>query len=199
MADKPFAQSCENNQQAILEQLQKLINKPCNVLEIGSGTGQHAVYFAKHLPFIHWQTSDKAENHPGIKLWLQESQLANIKAPLTLDVSQKSQWPSQTYPAIYTANTAHIMSWQDVEAMFIGVAECLETEGIFIQYGPFNKNGEFTSESNAHFQLWLKSQADHMGIRDLEELELLAEKVGLRLRDEILMPANNFILVWGKG
>ncbi len=196
MADKPFAQSCENNKQVILEQLEKLIKKPTQLLEIGSGTGQHAVFFAERLPHINWQTSDQAEHHSAIKIWLTEAELENLQFPILLDVSEKSHWPQQRYQAVFTANTSHIMSWPQVMDMFEGVSQSLDEQGLFIQYGPFNKNGQFTSESNARFEQWLKNRGEHMGIRDLDELIKLADGLGLKLKQEIPMPANNFILVW---
>jgi cyclopropane fatty-acyl-phospholipid synthase-like methyltransferase len=192
---KPFAESCEQNQQPILDILQKELTDICHVLEIGSGTGQHAVFFAHALPHLIWQTSDVAEHHPGINTWLADENLDNTRAPLTLNV-ETDAWPEQTFDGIFSANTVHIMGWPEVEKMFAGIGQVLLPGGRFCLYGPFNYDGKFTSESNANFDVWLKNRDPKSGVRDVAELDKLAKKVGFKLTEDYEMPANNRMLVW---
>jgi len=194
---KPFAESCEQNKHAILEVLQKELADAQQVLEIGSGTGQHAVFFSRELPHLVWQTSDVREHHPGILAWINELELENVRAPLALDVDA-DPWPNSRYDAVFSANTAHIMGWPEVEKLFAGIGQILSPGGRFCLYGPFNVDGQFTSESNANFERWLKSRDPKSGIRDKAELDALAEQAGLTRVADHSMPANNNILVWIK-
>jgi len=194
---KPFSQACENNKQAILDVLTRVFSHKKQVLELGSGTGQHGVYFAEALPHLVWQCSDLLENHPGIKQWIVEKTLNNIKAPIELNV-ENLPWQVEEKEAIFSANTLHIMSWQNVENFFSGVAKVLAVNGVLAVYGPFNYQGEFTSESNRQFNTWLKQRALHQGIRDFEKVNALAESIGLELKEDNEMPANNRLLVWEK-
>ena len=197
MTIKPFSQACEENQQPILQVLKPLFRHSHEVLEIGSGTGQHAVYFAKHMPHLIWHTSDKAENHEGIRLWLNEADLANTRAPFALDVLE-DRWPTFAVDAVFSANTTHIMHWKEVEAFFNGVGQVLPKGGLFALYGPFNYNGQFTSDSNARFDRWLKGRDPQSGIRDFADVNWLAEQAGLKLLEDNTMPVNNRLLVWQK-
>ena len=194
---KPFAESCEQNKHAILEVLQQELADAQQVLEIGSGTGQHAVFFAGELPHLIWQTSDVAEHHPGIQAWIDELGPENVRAPLRLNV-ETDRWPDATFDAIFSANTVHIMGWHEVERLFAGIGDVLAEGGRFCLYGPFNVEGKFTSESNASFEQWLKSRDPKSGIRDKAELDALAERAGLTRVADYTMPANNNILVWVK-
>jgi len=194
---KPFSEACERNKQPIFEVISPLLKEKKNLLEIGSGTGQHAVYFAENLPHICWQTSDCEENHSDINLWLDDSPAKNISRPISLNVLS-DPWPNDRFDAVYSANTAHIMSWKAVESFFAGVGSILNNKGLFVLYGPFNYNGDFTSESNRKFERWLKSIDIERGIRDFEAVNSLAEKAGMKLLDDYAMPANNRILVWEK-
>jgi len=196
--NKPIADSCIQNQAPILSIIKPLFANSKAVLEVGSGTGQHAVFFAQALPHLIWHTSDVSENHPGINLWLEDTHLANTRPPIVLDVSQ-SNWPTTQIDAVFSANTAHIMSWRDVELFFYGVGQLLETDGLFCLYGPFNYNGRFTSDSNAQFDQWLKQRNPKSGIRDFEALNRLADAGNMTLQDDYEMPANNRILCWKKG
>jgi len=196
--DKPFSQACENNKAPILEKLTELFKQPGTILEIGTGTGQHAVYFASHLPHLVWQPSDHPQNAQFSQAWIDDSDLTNINGPIALNVLD-GNWAG--LPAIggaFSANTAHIMAWEEVEAMFHGVSEALPKDGIFCLYGPFSYGGRHTSESNARFDLSLRTQAPHMGIRDMEDLKTLAEETGFVLEEDFGMPANNRLLVWRK-
>ena len=192
-----FSEACERNKDAILSVIEPLLKDKSSVLEVGSGTGQHAVYFAEKLKHLHWQTSDQLENHPSIESWVNESNRQNITPPIELDVLE-SQWPESEFDAVFSANTAHIMPWRAVEAMFKGVAEVLMDGGIFILYGPFNYNGQFTSESNRNFEAWLKSVDPQRGIRDFDAVQKIANSHQLKLADDIVMPANNRSLIWKK-
>ncbi len=194
---KPYSESCERNQAHILEILKPLFADRSHVLEIASGTGQHAVYFGQALPHLIWQTSELEENHAGIRAWLAESVLDNVLQPIALDVND-SHWPLEKVDAVFNANTVHIVSWQEVERMFENIGRVLEAGGILCLYGPFNYNGEYTSESNARFDDWLKGRDAKSGIRDFEAVNKLAEARGLVLVQDEPMPANNRILAWKK-
>ncbi len=194
---KPFAESSEQNKQAILPVLQRYFAGCRSVLEIGSGTGQHAVFFASQLPHLEWIASDRDENLPGIQLWLDEAQLPNLHGPLQLDVNQP-EWPVSQTEAIFSANTVHIMDWPSVENMFHGIARILAPQGYFCLYGPFNYHGAFSSDSNARFDAWLKARDPHSGIRDIADLNRLARAANLNLIEDCEMPVNNRVLVWQK-
>ncbi|HXA93079.1 MAG TPA: DUF938 domain-containing protein [Steroidobacteraceae bacterium] len=191
---KPHAPACDRNREPILAVLRRHFTDRRRVLEIGSGTGQHAVHFAAALPGLSWQTSDIEENLPGIRLWLEEVRLANLPAPLSLDVN--GAWPQRGYDAVFSANTLHIMSWSDVRALFEHLQPVLESDACVAIYGPFNYAGRFTSPSNADFDAWLKQRSPLMGIRDFEAVDALAQSIGLRLIEDCAMPANNRTLVW---
>jgi cyclopropane fatty-acyl-phospholipid synthase-like methyltransferase len=195
MIDKPFSESCVQNREPILAVLREIFADSRQVLEIGSGTGQHAVYFGAELPHLVWQSADVPAHHEGIRAWLDEAALPNVRPPIALDVSQPG-WRSGRYDAVFSANTLHIMGWPEVEAFFEGVGEVLEAGGVLAVYGPFNTNGAFTSESNARFDAWLKARDPASGVRDFEAVDALARAQGLALRQDIAMPANNRTLVW---
>lgn len=191
---KPFSQACENNKAPILSELKHYLSAVSEVLEIGSGTGQHSIHFAEHLPHLHWYTSDLAVHHQGIMQWHQEAQLANLHPPLALDLNDP--WPVQTLSAIYTANTLHIVSLPLVKRFFEGVKEHLAAAGVLCIYGPFKYQGHFTSESNQRFDAFLKQQDLQSGIRDFEMIQELAQQSQLSLLKDIAMPANNQLLIF---
>jgi cyclopropane fatty-acyl-phospholipid synthase-like methyltransferase len=193
---KPYSVSCDENREPILSVIEPLFSASRRLLEIGGGTGQHAVFFAAAMPHLLWQTSDVEENLPGIRAWLDEADLPNLPPPLVLDVH--GAWPAAPFDAIFSANTAHIMPIEAVAAMFAGVGAVLEPGGCFALYGPFNMGGTFTSDSNRRFDAWLKARDPRMGVRHLEDLMTLAEGQGLELEANAAMPANNRTLVWRK-
>ncbi|MBO1924401.1 DUF938 domain-containing protein [Thiomicrorhabdus sp. 6S3-12] len=193
---KPFAQSSEENKQVILQAIGKLLRDCHSVLEIASGTGQHAVYFAAQLPHLKWQTSDLMECHVGINQWLEEAGLQNVSAPICLNVSEELHWPDTTFDAVFSANSFHIMGRNHVEDFFKHLPKVLNPNAIVMIYGPFNYNGDYTSESNARFDQWLKERNPASGIKDFEWCNRLAEQSGLKLLKDIEMPQNNRILVW---
>jgi len=202
MSDKeypkaPYSSAAKRNRQPILDQLQLLLPASGTVLEVGSGTGEHAVWICRELTGLQWQPSDRAENLQGLRIRFDGEANARILPLLKLDVLT-DVWPQETYDAAYSANTAHIMSWQAVEAMFTGVAQHLAKGAKFCLYGPFNIDGQFTAESNAAFDMQLRSRDPEMGIRDMAALESLAADGQMYLERKIPMPANNFILVFIK-
>ncbi|MBN2887572.1 MAG: DUF938 domain-containing protein [Chromatiaceae bacterium] len=192
--EKPYAESCDQNREPILAVLAPLLRARRRLLEIGSGTGQHGVYFGAALPHLTWQCSDRAEQLPGIRQWIAEAGLSNLPPPLELDVLKS--WPAGRFEAIFSANTAHIMGLDAVEAMFAGVGAHLEPGGLFALYGPFSRDGRHTSPSNARFDAWLRAQDPAMGVRDQRQLEPFAAAHGLELIAEHAMPVNNLTLVW---
>ena len=194
---KPFSQACENNKRPILEVLSRHLGAAGTVLEIGSGTGQHAVFFGERLPHLVWQTSDRGHNHAVIDAWLTDAGLGNVEPPLDLDVDIEP-WPSAETDAVFSTNTAHIMGWTSVRAFVSGVGRILRSGGLFLLYGPFSYGGRHTSESNARFDLSLRFQDPEMGIRDFEALNELASEAGMVLLEDNVMPANNRLLVWRK-
>tara|TARA_R110001592_G_scaffold7552_6_gene42170 strand:- start:90 stop:692 length:603 start_codon:yes stop_codon:yes gene_type:complete len=198
--NKPFSQACENNKRPILKLLTKIFSSNKHVLEIGSGTGQHAVFFGQHLSHLTWQTSDLLINHQGINLWLDETANTNVQRPIVIDLNKTWPLPKSNLrvDGLYTANTLHIISWSLVVKFFEGIEQNLTPRASVCIYGPFNYEGKFTSESNANFDVWLKERDINSGIRDIEAILLLANSAGLNLIDDHAMPANNRLLVFSK-
>ncbi len=196
-AIKPYSEACERNRDPILAVLREMLADSAHVLEIGSGTGQHAAYFARHLPQLVWQTSDLAENHAGINAWIDDAGCANLRRPRVLDV-RNAAWPVKDVDAVYTANTLHIMDWAGVQAAFRGAGRLLPAGGSLVAYGPFNYHGAFTSDSNAHFDVSLRARGVGSALRDFEAVEALAATEGFTLLRDVAMPANNRTLVWRK-
>lgn len=196
MNDKRYSEACERNQEPILSILRTEFAANKHVLEIGSGTGQHAIFFAAHLPHLTWHTSDLPVNHASILAWQQEARLSNLLPPLALNVA--GEWPHQSFDGVFTANTCHIMAWHEVEKMFAGIGRVLCADGKLCIYGPFNYGGQSTSPSNARFDAYLKAQAPHMGIRNIEDIQELAAQQNMAKLADYEMPANNRLLVWQK-
>lgn len=192
--EKPFSAACERNREPILAVLRQNFADRRQVLEIGSGTGQHAVHFAAALPHLVWQTSDRPEYHAGIRQWLEEAALPNLLPPLTLDVD--GPWPAQRFDALFTANTLHIMGWPQVQRFFAALPQVLTADALLVVYGPFNTGGRFTSESNAAFDADLRARDPQMGLRDIEAVDALATAAGLKLLQDYALPANNRCIVW---
>lgn len=194
-SEKPYAPSCDRNRDPILDMLKQYLTEPATVLEIASGTGQHALYFSNALPHLHWQCTDLAANLPGIQMWLDEAK--HEPAALALDVNQ-GEWPLERVDVLFTANSLHIMSWDSVKALFGKVETILAANGQLIIYGPFNYNGEYSSESNQQFDQWLLNRDPQSAIRHFEDVCQLAEQAGLSLTQDHPMPANNRCIVWKK-
>ena len=197
MSDKPRAPAAERNAPAILDVVREELKHAATLLEIGSGTGQHAVCFAAKLPQLEWQPSEVAENLDGIRAWLQDAALSNVADPVVLDVLV-STVPDAAYDAVFTANTAHIMSYRAVEKMMELVAATLNPDGRFLLYGPLRQNGQFNTQSNAAFDASLRRRNAGMGIRDLEDLDRMAAAGGMRRVRLYAMPTNNQFVVWQK-
>jgi SAM-dependent methyltransferase len=192
--NRPFAEATEQNKAVIFEVIKSYLHG--EVLEIGSGTGQHAVFFAGQTPQMQWQTSDLEPSLPGIEAWIADSGLPNLPAPVALDVL--GSWPDRQFDAVYSANCFHIMDKAAVAKCFAGVGACLKPAGVLMVYGPFNYAGSFTSPSNARFDAFLKTRDPASGIKDFEWLDDLANDEGLQLIDDVAMPANNRSLIWQK-
>jgi hypothetical protein len=195
MDSKPFAPSCARNRDPILEVLLRHFGSCRRVLEIASGTGQHAVHFAQAMPWLTWQCSDRTDCLPGIQAWLQEAALPNTPAPLALDVAAHD-WPESGFDAAFSANSLHIMAWGEVQHFFAGVGAVLTEHATLAVYGPFNYGGQFSSDSNRDFDASLRARDPRMGVRDFEAVNKLAEDQRLRLIEDVAMPANNRCLVW---
>ena len=202
--EKPFSPACDRNREPILALLRECFADVREVLEIGSGTGQHAVHFAAAMPWLSWQCSDRAEHLPGIRVWLDEAALPNTPAPLALDVDT-GPWPRPaaagvgaggSFDGMFSANTLHIMGWPSVQRFFAGVDTALAPGGTLVVYGPFNYDGRFSSDSNREFDGWLRARDPASGIRDFEAVDALARNIGLALQADVAMPANNRCLVW---
>ena len=196
--DKPVAEACLRNQEPIAQALAQILTEPARVLEIGSGTGQHAVYIGRALPHLLWQPSELAEFLPGIHAWLRDAGLSNVLNPIVLDVRQRPWQLGQEFDAVFTANTVHFVGWRTVESLLAGTAEVLRENGLFCVYGPFNYDGQYTSEGNRNLDLWLKSRDPDSGIKDIEAVKQRAAALGLIFQQDIAMPANNRLLVFRK-
>lgn len=198
MTVPPRAPAVARNREPILDILRREFAVSTRVLEIGSGTGEHAVFFASAMPWLQWQTSDRVENHAGINAWIEHERLPNVSAPLPLDVSRDPD-PSSDFDAVFSANTAHIMSIDQVEAMFALVGRVLHGNGTFCLYGPFRLGGVFRGDGNARFDASLRRQDPDMGIREIDDLDRFAREAGMRRESLHDMPANNHVAVWRRG
>jgi len=194
---KQYSQSCDENREPILGIIREVFADAHHILEIGSGTGQHAVYFARRLPHLTWQPSDLTENHASINAWRNEAGLENVLPPIKLNVTAAT-WPGGEYDGLFSANTLHIMSWEAVQSMFSNIGNLLQTGACCCFYGPFNYGGSFTSDSNRQFDAWLKNRDPSSGIRDFEALVDLATANGFEQDADNKMPVNNRLLVWKK-
>lgn len=192
---KPWAEACERNRAPILGVLRGAFAAATQVLEIGSGTGQHAVFFAAALPHLVWQPSDRPEHLAGIAAWRDDAGLPNLRAPLALDVDARD-WPVTHCDAMFSANILHIMSWASVENFFRGVERVLLPGGVLAVYGPFSYGGRHTAESNARFDAFLRARDPLSGVRDFEAVCALAHGHGLEFCDDHALPANNRVLIW---
>lgn len=193
-ADKPFAPAAARNAEPILGVLREAFAGRSRLLEIGSGTGQHAAHCAAAMPWLEWQCSDVPAHLPGIRAWLDDAGLPNTPPPIALDVN--SDWPDGSFDAVFSANTLHIMSWAEVKRLFSGLGGLLAESATLVIYGPFKRDGAHTAESNASFDAQLRAQDPERGIRDMADVDALAEAIGLRRVATHEMPANNFCLVW---
>lgn len=204
--DRPFSEASARNRGPILEVLRTQFAGRREVLEVGSGTGQHAVHFATAMPWLRWQCADQAAYLPGIRAWLADSGLPGMPAPVELRIDAKRGWSHLPrtadgggFDAVFSANTLHIMAWPEVEAFFAGLDAVLADAAVVVVYGPFNDAGRFSSDSNRAFDASLRARDPAMGLRDVEAVDALARGIGLARTDMVAMPANNRCLVWRRG
>ncbi|MFT4103490.1 MAG: DUF938 domain-containing protein [Burkholderiaceae bacterium] len=194
---KPFSPACERNRGPILDVLRRWLPDRHRVLEIGSGTGQHAVHFAARFAHVEWQSSERDDPAlAGIARWLDEAGLPNTPAPIRLDVDRPETWPASRFDAVFTANTLHYMPAASVRHLFAALPAVMSDDALLIVYGPFNIDGRYTSDSNAQFDVWLKGVDPSFAIRDRDWVDHLAIDAGLTLVEDNPMPANNRCLVW---
>ena len=191
----PFSEACERNKEPILAAIRPLLAGAKAVLEIGSGTGQHAVHFAASLPHLRWHASDRPPALPGLAARLHQAASPNLHGPLSLDVGQPD-WPALDVDTIFSANSLQIMSPSEAALLFVGAQALLPVGGQLIIYGPFNRDGHFTSPGNVHLDAWIRRSHPAGGIKDLEAVLALAE--GFALQANLTMPANNHLLHWLK-
>jgi SAM-dependent methyltransferase len=201
------AAAFHRNHQPIWAVLDRVLgDRSGEVLEAGSGTGQHVVYFARQHPDIVWWPSDLNEAHlKSIAAWRAHAGLDNVRAPLRIDLTDPA-WCSEMggagpgqLLAVFCANVIHIAPWRVAEGLFAGSARYLRADGLLLLYGPFKRGGRHTAPSNAIFDSSLRATDAEWGIRDIADLETLAAKVGLKLREIVDMPANNLVLVFERG
>jgi SAM-dependent methyltransferase len=193
----PFSEYCERNKGPILEVLRARFADRTQVLEIGSGTGQHAVYFAQELAHLTWHPTEQLAYLADLTERVRLEGPHNLRTPTLLDVRQPV-WPVHGVDAMFTANTLHIMSWSEVMALFNGIGTVLAPGGVFCIYGPFRYAGRYTSDSNQEFDRMLQERDPQSGLRDIDALSLLAEQHGLHLDADFDLPANNRLLVFTK-
>ena len=194
---KQFSPSCERNKEPILAVLREVLTRPGLVLEIGSGSGQHAVHFAGALPHLMWQPSDVVDALPGISAWRAEAGLANLREPLVLDLFA-DDWPVTEAQAVVCINTIHIVSWPGVERLFAGAGRLLAPGGVMYVYGPYRYADRPLEPSNEEFDQWLKLRDPVSGVRLFEDVNRLAGQNGLKLAGDRAMPANNRSIWWIK-
>jgi cyclopropane fatty-acyl-phospholipid synthase-like methyltransferase len=191
----PFSEACERNKEPILQVLRAAFAGRTNVLEIGSGTGQHAVHFAAALGHLTWYPTEQLKYLSDLSSRIKLEGPRNLRPPTLLDVNQ-SVWPLRSADAIFSANTLHIMAWAEVQAMFRGLDAVLSPDGILCVYGPFRYGGRYTSESNRDFDRMLQERDPLSGLRDVNDVSSLAERYGLQLEKDHDLPANNQLLVF---
>ena len=194
-----YSEAALRNQEPIFHVLKDYIGmSDGRLLEIGSGTAQHAIYIAEKLPNLHWVCSDQVENHANIKIRLQSAKLANIHGPEKLVVGEDDFPGKKPFDYVFTANTLHIMSWKLNKSLFKLLAKRLREGALAFFYGPFNYDNEYTSDSNKAFDEFLKSRDSLSGIRNFEDISRNMEKYGFKLLKDHEMPANNRLLVFRK-
>jgi len=200
----PYNAAADRNKEAIGDALSSILSRATNVLEIGSGSGQHAVYLCRRFDHLQWQVTEQSQHLEGLQAVVSDAALGNVCDPLELSVNafiddtNALDHLGSNYSFAYSANTAHIMGFDQVPGLFTVASHCLDNDGCFALYGPFKENGHHNSDGNREFDASLRLQDSQMGIRDIEELKEFASSSGLALTDQIAMPANNRILLWRK-
>ena len=196
--NKPMSTAAERNQEPILKVLKDFITyEDRRLLEVGSGTGQHAVYFAPHFPQLEWHPTDVSGKLKGIKQWMHEAGVRNIQPPVRLEIG-KDDFPKLKFDVVFTANTFHIMPWKEGKSLIKLLGHRLREGSRAIFYGPFKYDGQFTSPSNEAFDRQLKESDPTSGIRAFEDINKAMIKNGFELIDDIDMPANNQMLIYSR-
>lgn len=196
LPEKPYAISCDRNSEPILDALKELLKGRQSMFEVGAGTGQHAIFMAPHFPEMIWTLADLEDRHEGIKVWLHDFPRANVRGPMLYSAGD-SPWPEGDIDVVFTSNTLHIMAWETCLKLFDDLQN-LRSGALFIVYGAFNYQGEFTSESNKKFEAWLKDLNPLSGIRDFEKVSDELCKRNFELLEDREMPSNNRLLVFKK-
>ena len=196
--DKPYSPAADRNKDFILEVLKQYITTEGRLIEIGSGSGQHAVHMAKSLPDVQWVTTDQPEYHEGINAWVEEAKLSNLHGPKKLTIGTDDFPDKKPFNFAYSANTLHIMSWKECKTLFKLLGKRLREGGLVFFYGPFNYDGKFTSDSNRDFDQMLKSRDSKSGIRNYEDVLAAMNKAGFKILSDVEMPANNRTLIFLK-
>ncbi len=194
---KDFAPACERNKDPILNTLRQILVPGSLVLEIGSGTGQHAAHFARHLPDVRWQPSDLRQRLDSIRAYREDAHVVNLLEPIALDLLQ-TRWSVDHADAVVCINTIHIVPWCVVEHLIAGVAALLPVGGLFYVYGPYRYSHRPLETSNEEFDAWLRTRDYRSGVRDFAAVDGLARKHGLALVEDRPMPANNRSIWWKK-
>ena len=196
---RPFSQACENNKAPILAVLRQAFADVRSVLEIGSGTGQHAAWLSLYLHWLRWHPSDLPENLPGIAAWRRDGAVERLARPVALDVNRPEDWPAPgRHDGAFSANTLHIMDRDSGRRMLAELGRRLAANGVLCVYGPFSRNGRHTSDSNARFDAWLRARDPAQGLRDIADVDCSAARAGLAQLEVHAMPANNWLLLWRK-
>lgn len=191
----PYSEACERNKGPILEVLREAFAESTHVLEIGSGTGQHAVHFATEMPWLVWQPSEMPDGMPALRKRIFNDGPKNLRAPVSIDVGAPP-WDVRKVDGVFTANTLHIMHWPQVEALFAGLPAVAKPGAVLVIYGPFRYGGAYTAGSNESFDALLHARDPGSGIRDFESVDALARQAGFEFVADHPMPANNQVIVW---
>jgi hypothetical protein len=198
-AELPIWPAAERNKQPILDVLQRVLPASGVVLELASATGQHVEHFARALPNLIWQPSDYDLEHlTTLQERVRRANLANLLPPLKIDVTEQT-WPISAVASIYNANMIHIAPWEVTVGLFAGASRLMSRGAVLVTYGPYSVDGQHISDSNRTFDESLKARNASWGVRDTREVGAVASEHGFTLEERVLMPANNFTLIWLKG
>jgi cyclopropane fatty-acyl-phospholipid synthase-like methyltransferase len=192
-----YSEAAERNKKPILDQLKQYLKSDDKVIEIGSGTGQHACCFTQSIPGLVWQCSDLKDNLSSLKQVISQQNSEQLLMPIECDV-RSYQWDQKQYDAVYSANALHIMSWDAAQVFLSNVNHALKSRGLLILYGPYAYANQPLCKSNQNFDRFLKERDPKSGIRSFDEVKALSEKAGFVCEHDIEMPANNRLIIWSK-
>jgi cyclopropane fatty-acyl-phospholipid synthase-like methyltransferase len=194
-----FSPATARNREPILKVMQRVFPAQGRVLEIASGSGEHAMFVTRAMPGLAWQPSDPgAEARASIADWIAHDGLANVQAPLDIDVRAADWGVSAPFDAVVAINMIHYAPWEATPALFAGAARLLRAGGTVFLYGPYKRGGKHTAPSNEAFEAWLKDRDPSFGVRDLGEVQAEARRHGFSLREIVEMPANNLSVVFAR-